>query len=335
MSTAGGSNGPDVVINASTPVYDRNVAYDAPVSYDSGLTVYPNRTLADLRRDMAVAMGYASQKNNLPTGFQDEIDLWLRMAQAHQYYRYSCLHTPRWWAWQLTPGRRFYDIPVDGTDALNFRRIEQAWLADNGGVAMLQWAATTAYTVGQYLLPTTPNGFIYKVTVAGTTAGTAPAWPTTEGGTVVNGTVTFKAQVPLAATWLPLAQGIDPARFTNAQRTRPDSYETRQFLELWPEPEKAYVVYLFGHMGLRRFSQPTDECTIDADVVLTFAIAMGKKAKRHVDADAYAQMAARLAGDLNAASLGNKRWIPQPDTAGMKNAPDTTVKAPPVATWRT
>lgn len=333
--SGGGSNGPDVVINGGAPVYDRAVSYDAPVAYDSGLTVYPNRTLGDLRKDMAVAMGFAAQKNNLPAGFRDEIDFWLRMAQVHQYYRYACLHTPRWWAWQLQAGRRFYDIPVDGTDALNFRRVEQVWLADNGGVAMLPWAASTAYTLGQYVLPYPNNGLIYKVTTAGTTGASLPTWPTTEGATVVNGTVTFTAQAPLAATWLPLTQGINPARFTNAQRTTPDCFDLHQFVELWPEPDKPYVLYLYGHMGLRRFDQESDECTIDADVVLTFAIAMGKKAKKHVDADVYAQMAQRLAGDLNAASLGGKRWIPKADTAGMK-AQDgiESSYAPPFATWR-
>lgn len=54
------------------------------------------------------------------------------------------------------------------------------------------WAATTAYSLADVRIPTTPNGFQYRVTVAGTSAGSEPTWPTTLGGTVVDGTVTWE-----------------------------------------------------------------------------------------------------------------------------------------------
>jgi hypothetical protein len=61
-----------------------------------------------------------------------------------------------------------------------------------------KWQATTAYALGQQVVPTTLNGFVYEVTVAGTSGGTEPSggtpWPTTLGNTVVNGTVTFRAE---------------------------------------------------------------------------------------------------------------------------------------------
>jgi hypothetical protein len=53
------------------------------------------------------------------------------------------------------------------------------------------WVATTAYAVGDIVTPTARNGRTYRVTTAGTTAGTQPTWPTVAGGTVTNGTVTF------------------------------------------------------------------------------------------------------------------------------------------------
>ncbi len=52
-------------------------------------------------------------------------------------------------------------------------------------------ANTTAYALGAYVTPATPNGFYYKATAAGTSAGTIPTYPTTIGGTVVDGTVTW------------------------------------------------------------------------------------------------------------------------------------------------
>jgi len=52
-------------------------------------------------------------------------------------------------------------------------------------------ANTTAYALNSYVLPATPNGFYYKATTAGTSAGTIPTFPTTIGATVTGGTVTW------------------------------------------------------------------------------------------------------------------------------------------------
>jgi hypothetical protein len=56
------------------------------------------------------------------------------------------------------------------------------------------WAATHAYVVGDLVKRLTGTGiFWFKATVAGTSAGTEPTWPTVLGNTVVDGTVTWKA----------------------------------------------------------------------------------------------------------------------------------------------
>ena len=55
------------------------------------------------------------------------------------------------------------------------------------------WVVNTAYSVGDIRAPTTPNGFLYRVTVAGTShAATEPTWPTTLAATVVDNTVTWE-----------------------------------------------------------------------------------------------------------------------------------------------
>lgn len=53
------------------------------------------------------------------------------------------------------------------------------------------WAASTAYSLGDLVIPTTPNGYKYKVTTAGTSDGSEPTWPTTLGATVADGTVVW------------------------------------------------------------------------------------------------------------------------------------------------
>ena len=57
------------------------------------------------------------------------------------------------------------------------------------------WLVNTAYLVNDYVQPTTPNNnFTYRCTTAGTShANTEPTWPTTAGGTVNDGTVTWTA----------------------------------------------------------------------------------------------------------------------------------------------
>jgi len=53
------------------------------------------------------------------------------------------------------------------------------------------WVASTAYTVGQFVKPTTMNRHSYKCTTAGTTDSTEPTWGTTNGGTTTDNTVTW------------------------------------------------------------------------------------------------------------------------------------------------
>jgi hypothetical protein len=54
-----------------------------------------------------------------------------------------------------------------------------------------QWAASTAYNLGEIRRPTSGNGFVYRVSVAGTSSGSQPTWPTTIGVDVVDGGVTW------------------------------------------------------------------------------------------------------------------------------------------------
>lgn len=55
------------------------------------------------------------------------------------------------------------------------------------------WAANTAYSVGEFISPTTYANRVYKCTVAGTShVATEPTWPTTLGETVSDGTVTWE-----------------------------------------------------------------------------------------------------------------------------------------------
>ena len=58
-----------------------------------------------------------------------------------------------------------------------------------------QWAPTTGYTAGQYVYPLAKtSGFYYRCTISGTSSGTEGTWPTTVGGTFIDGSVTWQCQ---------------------------------------------------------------------------------------------------------------------------------------------
>lgn len=63
------------------------------------------------------------------------------------------------------------------------------------GFTPAAWEASTAYGLGQQVVPTALNGFVYEVTVAGTSDSGEPTWPTTIGGTVNDGTVTWRCEL--------------------------------------------------------------------------------------------------------------------------------------------
>lgn len=60
---------------------------------------------------------------------------------------------------------------------------------------LADWAATTAYSLGDRIEPTTPNTYAYECTTAGTSAGSEPTFPTAAiGDTVADGTVVWTMQ---------------------------------------------------------------------------------------------------------------------------------------------
>ncbi len=81
-----------------------------------------------------------------------------------------------------------------GTNRMWVARAQNA--ADTGGIVLASfapdWAPSVAYALGARVLPTTPDGFVYEATVAGTSASSEPVFPGADiGDTVVDGGVTW------------------------------------------------------------------------------------------------------------------------------------------------
>lgn len=98
------------------------------------------------------------------------------------------------------------------------------------------WAASTAYTVGAVVRPSTGNGFLYRCSVAGTSAAAEPAWPTVIGQTVTDGTVTWtcvaKGIVKLSYSAVSWASATFTARYMVLSDRTPATAATQPLLAL-------------------------------------------------------------------------------------------------------
>ena len=64
-------------------------------------------------------------------------------------------------------------------------------------VLAIAWKISRVHELGDFVVPTTANGYIYECTTVGTTSATIePTWPTTIGGTVTDGTVVWTCRSP-------------------------------------------------------------------------------------------------------------------------------------------
>lgn len=96
--------------------------------------------------------------------------------------------------------------------ALNYREISAVAIVRANGDDAAAWAATTAVALGAFRVPTAANTHFYKCTAAGTTAASAPTWPT-DGTIVTDGTVTWKDMgTIIAALNTDYTIGVDGAR---------------------------------------------------------------------------------------------------------------------------
>lgn len=69
-----------------------------------------------------------------------------------------------------------------------------------GTAAADSWVGSHSYTDAT-VTPTVPNGYVYRMTGTATSGSTEPAWPTTPGGTIVDGGVTWGRVTPTPPVW--------------------------------------------------------------------------------------------------------------------------------------
>lgn len=71
---------------------------------------WETKTLATLRTDLMVRLGYAAMVGNPPPGMATLMDSFLQDAQEQLYRRYKAMRIKRIFSWTMTPGTRYYGI---------------------------------------------------------------------------------------------------------------------------------------------------------------------------------------------------------------------------------
>jgi hypothetical protein len=113
-----------------------------PVSYNCECVdeVVPTETLAAMRNDLLIELGFASQAANPPPAMVLLVNSWLTRSQKYLYRRYTQLHTRRMFRWKVNPGQRFYSLKDNDEDVLcsylmdPLKTIEWAGIQDDRNV---------------------------------------------------------------------------------------------------------------------------------------------------------------------------------------------------------
>ena len=105
------------------------------------------------------------------------------------------------------------------------------------------WTASTEYGVDDVVEPVTRNGYRYRVTVAETSGGTEPTWPTTLGNTVTDGGITWKCVSKTAPkAWDDVLTGLS-SDLTSLQAISSDAGQGIQQI-------MSSITYAVGDVGL-------------------------------------------------------------------------------------
>ena len=110
--------------------------------------------------------------------------------------------------------------------------------------------------------------------------------------------------------WSPLIAGIDPMLYTSDSLRKPAYYQVTAAIEIFPVPDRAYVIKLRGHLGLKWLNADDDMLTLSSRAVFLHALANAKAHYRQPDAGNYMQQAQSYVRQLIAGAHGTRRYIP-------------------------
>lgn len=122
--------------------------------------------------------------------------------------------------------------------------------------------------------------------------------------------------------WIPLDEGIDPTRYADISEGRPDSYEIRQGIEIFPAPSSStFRLRVKAHFGLLDFAADNDTTTLDAELVFTLALGNAKAHYGQRDAQSILTQVTAYLKALNAGTHGTARYIPMQESRRIRVRP--------------
>lgn len=316
-----GANGPAVTVNSAF--------------------VFPERTLAELRQDLLINLGYAAQLAAPPPGLNLTLDTFLRSSQDMIFRQYKRFRQSKWFSIAVTQGNRFYDIPYSGAYYAGRDVVVTSGTPDvvsSSGANFTTAGFTSAMTIdiwgsasndGKHVTGTVGTTTMNLTTNAAvTTEAAGEQIFVAERGWYALDPRSIQEVVLLDGTiWGPMCYGIDPMLFNIDGQQRPTHYEVREYIEVFPEPEKAYTLYVKGHIMPRPFTADDHFASVDPAVLFNLALATAKAHYGQGDARLYMDRYRELIGDDNAEQTQKKRYIP-----GSKEEQMAAPK--PVGTWR-
>jgi hypothetical protein len=305
------------------------VGTNGPPVLNGSAYVYPEKTLYQLRRRLIRKLGYSAQIDNPPPGMEDLLNLFLQDANEQLWHRYEMLRQKRWWSISITQGNRHYDIPYTGaylaTQDISFTSASPDTIDTAAGDFV-----AAGFVAGDEIVVSgsDSNDGVYTIAAGGVSASTIELTTnlslTTEaaGDRVVIEEKDFRHLDPRVITyaglldgtiWCDMYPGIDPLLFNITQQSRPTHYQIRQYVEVYPEPDQSYTLYLFGRTGLMPFTADDHIASVDYLPVYLQALAEAKAHYGQADAQVYFQRLESMLGDLNAESFSTTRFIPHPE----------------------
>jgi hypothetical protein len=321
---------------------------NGPLIYDGTAYSFKVKTLLQLRQSLMIRLGYAAQLAAPPPGMDELLNDFLIDAQEQMYERFSPLRNQIWWRINVTQGNRNYDIPSISTGELTDVAFNNNDPLVDDVTRVAGSFITDGFTPGMVVsISGSPlNGdtsfVVAAVEALKLTTTTAGSFTTEAAGAAVTlNTITYKALdmrriseqwVVDGSTWNKMREGINVNRFNETGQGYPQDYEWTDHLEIWPEPDKAYVIYVKGHFGLLPFTADTDVTTIDHKLIFLMALANAKTHYGQKDAGTYYRQLEVFLSKLNKGTFGNKRFIPVGNNGTVINKEEVLNK--PVGTWR-
>jgi len=122
--------------------------------------------------------------------------------------------------------------------------------------------------------------------------------------------------------WIEMSEGIHPTRYTITTQGRPDSYEIRQGIEIFPAPDSStYKLRIKGYFGLLAFTDDAHTTTLDSELVFTLALGNAKAHYGQRDAQSVLAQVTSYLKAVNAGTHGTRRYVPRFSPARVPQRP--------------